>query len=180
MWILLPRRHLMLLLSRAVLVVIVVVVVMVVLVIVQVALIKVVKCWPELVNNKLEARDSKYRFGTRTAKHKFGPRAGKHKFEGRASKYKSGARASKYKLGARTGKCKLGARAGGQSQGLGPSKGPGAGKYKYPNWSHFSEWFFFFRLQNRCDFYPIQKLFADHMHFLLQLLILTKQKQKHK
>ena len=45
----------------------------------------------------------------------------------RAGKYKFGARAGKHKLGARAGRYKLG------GQGRGPSKGPGAGKYKYPS-----------------------------------------------
>ena len=105
MWILLSRRHLLLLLSLVVLVVLVVVVaVIVVVVIVQAAAVVVVKSWPELVNNKLEARASKYKFGTR---------AGKHKFEARAVKYKLGARAVKYILVAR-------ARAGGQAKGWEP------------------------------------------------------------
>ena len=112
MWILLPRRHL-LLLSLVVLVAVVVAVVMAVVVIVQVAVVVVVKSWPELVNNKLEARASKYKFGPRTAKHKFGARAGKHIFGARAVKYKSGTMAGKYKLGART-------RAGGQAKDRGP------------------------------------------------------------
>ena len=65
MWIFLPRRHLLLLLALVVLVVVVVVlvVVMVVVVIVQVAVIVVVKLWSKLVNNKLEARAKKCRFG---------------------------------------------------------------------------------------------------------------------
>ena len=46
----------------------------------------------------------------------------------RAGKYKLGARTGKYKLEARAGKHKLGTRA----MGRGLSKGPGAGKYKYP------------------------------------------------
>ena len=101
---LLPRRHLLLLLSLVVLVVLVaVVVVIVVVVTVQVAAVVVVKSWPELVHNKLEARASKYKFGTG---------AGKHKFEARTVKYKSGARAVKHKLVAR-------ARAGGQAKGWG-------------------------------------------------------------
>ena len=52
----------------------------------------VVKSWPELVNNKLEASASKYKFWARAVKHKFGARAGKRKFGARAGKYKSGAR----------------------------------------------------------------------------------------
>ena len=110
MWILLPRKHLLLLLSLVVLVVVavvVVVVVMVVVVIVEVTAVVVVKSWPELVNNKSEAR------------------ASKHKLGARAGKYKSGARTDKYKLGTRAVKYKLGARA----EGLGP--GLEAGKYKY-------------------------------------------------
>ena len=107
MWILLPWRHL-LLLSLVVLVlvvVVVVVVVMVVVVIVQVAVVVVVKSWLELLNNKLEARASKYKFGPRDAKNKFGAWAGKS--------------------GARDGK----------NRGPGPEPGPGsgAGRYKYPN-----------------------------------------------
>ena len=58
MWILLPWRYLLLLspVVLVVVVVVVVVVVMVVVVIVQVAAVVVVESWPELVNNKLEAR----------------------------------------------------------------------------------------------------------------------------
>ena len=48
----------------------------------------------------------------------------------RAGKYKFGTREGKHTSGARAGKYKLGARAG--CQGQGPSKGKGAGKYKYP------------------------------------------------
>ena len=72
MWFLLPRRHLLLLLSLVVLVEVVVVMIVVV-AIVQVAVVVVVKTWPELVNNKLEARNSKYKFGARATKCKFGP-----------------------------------------------------------------------------------------------------------
>ena len=46
----------------------------------------------------------------------------------RVGQHKLGTRADKYKLGARAGKHKLGAR----PEGRGPSKGPVAGKYKYP------------------------------------------------
>ena len=86
---------------------------MVMVVIVQIAVEVVVKFWPELVNNKLEVRASKYKFGPRAAKHKFGARAGKHIFGAKAVKYKLGARAGKPKLGARAIKHKLGARARG-------------------------------------------------------------------
>ena len=92
--ILLPRKHLLVLLSQVVLVVEVLVVVMVVIVIVEAAVVVVVKSWPELVNNKLEAKDSKYKFGARAANHKFETRTGKHKFGARAVKYKLGARAT--------------------------------------------------------------------------------------
>ena len=105
------QRYLLLLLSLAVLVVVsVVVVVMVMVVVVQVAVVVLVKCWSELVNNKLEARASKY---------KSGARAGKRRFGARVVKYKSGAKTGKYKLRAKAGP--------------GPSKRPGAGKYKYPD-----------------------------------------------
>ena len=106
------QRYLLLLLSLVVLVVVsvVVVVVMVMVVVVQVAVVVLVKCWPELINNKLEARASKY---------KSGARAGKRKFGARVVKYKSGAKPGKYKLRAKAGP--------------GPSKRPGAGKYKYPD-----------------------------------------------
>ena len=120
MWILLPWRHF-LLLSLVVLVVLVVVVVavvvMVVVVIVQVSVTVVVKSWPELVNNKLETRATKYKFGARGGKHIFGARAVKYKLGARAGKHKLGPRAGKYESEARAGKYKLGA---------------GAGKYKYP------------------------------------------------
>ena len=59
----------------------------------------------------------------------------KYKLVARADKYKLGARVSKHKLGARAGKYRLGARVGAgtgdQCQGRGPSRRPGAGKYKY-------------------------------------------------
>ena len=111
MWFLLPRRHLLLLLSLVVLVEVVVVVIVVV-VIVQVAVVVVVKSWPELVNNKLEARNSKQKFGARATKRKFGARAGKHKFGVRAVKYKLAATAGKHKLGTRAGEYKSEARVG--------------------------------------------------------------------
>ena len=120
MWILLPRRHLLLLLSLVVLVVVVVVVVMVVVVIVQVAVVVVVKSWPELVNNKLDARASKYKFGPRAAKHKFGARAGKQIFGARGVKYKLGPGTVNTKLGAMAGKYKLWARTGDHEKGWGP------------------------------------------------------------
>ena len=110
MWILLPWRHLLLLSLEVLVVVVVVVVVMVVVVIVQVAGVVVVKSWHELVNNKLEAKASKYKFVPRAAKLKFGTRAGRHIFGTRAVKYKLGARAEKDKLGDRVGKYKSGAR----------------------------------------------------------------------
>ena len=85
---------------------------MVLVVILQVAVIVVVNFWPELVNNKLDANASKYKFGPRAAKHKLVARAGKHIFGARAVKYKLGDRPGKHKLGAsRAGKNKLGARA---------------------------------------------------------------------
>ena len=59
-----------------------VVVVLVVAVIVQVAVGVVVKSWPELENNKLEARASKYKFGPWAANYKFGAKAGKHNIWG--------------------------------------------------------------------------------------------------
>ena len=81
--------------------------------------------------------------GVRAGKYKLEVRAGKYKFGARADKYKFGARTGKYKLGARAGKYKFGARA--QCRGRGPSKAPGAGKYKYPmnsSYSKFSSVFF--------------------------------------
>ena len=61
-------------------------------------------------------------------------RAGKKIFGARVGKYKLAASAGKHKLGSRAGKYQLGARAraGGQAEGRRPSRGPGAGKYKYP------------------------------------------------
>ena len=56
----------------------------------------------------------------------------------RAGKYELAARVGKYKFGARAGKHKFGAGAGGQGQNREPSKGPGAGKYKYPHHGTFS------------------------------------------
>ena len=58
----------------------------------------VVKSWPELVNNKLEAR---LIFRARAVRYKLGTRAGKQKLGARAGEYKSGTRAGKYKLVAR-------------------------------------------------------------------------------
>ena len=101
--------------------------VMVVVVIVQVAVVVVVKSWSELLNNKLEARASKYKFGPRAAKHKFGVRAVKHIFGTRAVKYKLWARVGKHKLGARASKYKLGARVGGREIQI-PNK-------KYSSWN---------------------------------------------
>ena len=55
-------------------------------VIVQVVVVVVVKSWPELVNNKLEARANKYKFGARAGKHKLVARVGNCKSRARASK----------------------------------------------------------------------------------------------
>ena len=78
-------------------------------------------------------RVGKYNLGTKASKCKVSVWVSKHKLGTRAGRYKLGARASKYKLGARAraGKYKLGARAGCQSEDRGPSKGPGAEKYKH-------------------------------------------------
>ena len=66
-----------------------------------------------------------------------GVRAGKCKLRARVGKWKLGARVCKYKLGATCREYKLGARAvtwtRGHNQSPGPSKEPGARKYKQPN-----------------------------------------------
>ena len=76
-------------------------------------------------------RVGKYNLGTKVSKCKVSVWVSKHKLGTRAGRYKFGVRAVKYKLGARAGKYKLGARAGCQSEDRGPSKGPGAEKYKH-------------------------------------------------
>ena len=120
MSILLSRRHLLFLLSLVVLEV--GGGVMVVVVILQVAVVVVVNFWPELVNNKLDANASKYKFGPRAAKHKLVARAGKHIFGTRAVKYKLGTGPVNTYWGA-AGPVKINWR---------PEPGSGVGKYKYP------------------------------------------------